>query len=394
MKTNWIKPKVVTGPIAKGNNYYHRAEIEKKIIELLENENYVLLSAPRRVGKSSLLIYIAENPNDNYQIKFRNIQGVKSETEFYKIIYELIFDCLKSNQKGKQWIENFLKQRRISEIDIKGKIKIDNKTFEYLDELNHLLEKIPANEKTIVLLIDELPEVLHTLNNSGKKDQAISIIKNLRQWRQDKFSEKIKYVLSGSIGIHYVVNNIIGRSSDLNDIKKINVEPFDQQEAIKYIKWATKGATVAYSQTLEKYLLEKIIYYVPYFINIMLVAIDEQAHKKNNPKITKEVITVAFEKIVKDNDYFKDWKQRLNDYMPLQDFTFINEVLTHISHKNYATIQEIYDKAIKHDKTLTYMELISDLEKDGYIVEQGDKYVFISPFLKTFWKRNNPIYNE
>jgi hypothetical protein len=80
--------------------------------------------------------------------------------------------------------------------------------------------------------------------------------------------------------------------------------------------------------------------------------------------------------------------------MPEKDFCFVNEILAHIAHKHKISIQEIYDKATKYEKTLEYMELISDLEQDGYIVEHDDKYIFISPFLKEYWKRTNPIYHE
>ena len=57
------------------------------------------------------------------------------------------------------------------------------------------------------------------------------------------------------------------------------------------------------------------------------------------------------------------------------------------------TIQEIYDKAETFDKAETYMSFIRDLTQDGYIVENESKYIFISPFLKEFWKLDNPIYN-
>jgi hypothetical protein len=76
-----------------------------------------------------------------------------------------------------------------------------------------------------------------------------------------------------------------------------------------------------------------------------------------------------------------------------EDFYFVNEILTHIAHKESIRIQEIYDKAIKYDKTADYMEFIQDLENDGYIIEVNEQYRFISPFLSAFWKKNNPIYN-
>jgi hypothetical protein len=39
------------------------------------------------------------------------------------------------------------------------------------------------------------------------------------------------------------------------------------------------------------------------------------------------------------------------------------------------------------------MDFIFNLEHDGYITKKEHQYIFISPFLKEFWKQNNPIYN-
>jgi hypothetical protein len=80
--------------------------------------------------------------------------------------------------------------------------------------------------------------------------------------------------------------------------------------------------------------------------------------------------------------------------MSTPDFNFVNNLLIHTAHKGYITIQEIYDKAVKHKKTADYMGFINDLEKDGYLVEVDQRYLFISPFLREFWKKNNPILSQ
>jgi hypothetical protein len=75
----------------------------------------------------------------------------------------------------------------------------------------------------------------------------------------------------------------------------------------------------------------------------------------------------------------------------------VNDILIHIAHRNSIGIQAIYDKAVKQEKTIEYMDMIHDLVNDGYLTETSEdsqNYIFISPFLKAFWKRNNPIYNE
>jgi hypothetical protein len=38
------------------------------------------------------------------------------------------------------------------------------------------------------------------------------------------------------------------------------------------------------------------------------------------------------------------------------------------------------------------MELMRGLEHDGYVLEQAGNFSFVSPFLREFWKADNPVY--
>lgn len=397
MKTNWISPKTILGSPATGNYYYPRTEIVEEIWDELEKGNFILIAAPRRAGKTSVMRDIEANPRENYKVTFENIQAVKSEIDFYKTLHKLILNCLNTSKKASKWLSVYIKTKKISEISTSG-IKLEDKDLNYLHEINTIFKELDSNTETIVLLLDELPEVLHQLDKTGKKDEAIAILHQLRAWRQSGF-KKLQFVFAGSVGIHYVVKNIEGRTSSLNDLIPAICNPLTREEALNYIEWATSNkASIQYVDELKNNLLQKIQhYYTPYFINLMLGEIDKAARKRNSTTITEKDIDQAFLNVEKSNEHFADWKKRLRDYMPKDDFNFVNDILIHIAHLNSISIQTIYNKAVKQEKTVDYMDMIHDLVHDGYITETSEEshnYVFISPFLKAFWKRNNPIYHE
>ncbi|MBK7225951.1 MAG: hypothetical protein IPH96_11265 [Saprospiraceae bacterium] len=58
---NWIRPNTITGSVAQGKKYFRREDIEDKIWHEVSQGNSVLFLAPRRVGKSSIVSYLAEN---------------------------------------------------------------------------------------------------------------------------------------------------------------------------------------------------------------------------------------------------------------------------------------------------------------------------------------------
>jgi len=391
MSKDWKNPNVTLGGVAKGDKFYHRNNIVEEIWDKLQKGNCVLLTAPRRVGKTSVMQYMEDNPIENYKAIFQDIEGTGSAVGFYERIYEMLLKCLNKTDKAKEWLKKFLKENSIEEIGIKG-VKFKTKPTDFLKATDALLAEINGKEEieNIVLLLDELPIVLFKID---KKD-AVSILENLRRWRQQpEMNKKVKFVFAGSVGIHYVVAKIKNRSSDLNDLAKVCFEPLSDNEAYKYIDWATYEATITYDIEQKQHLLNKIQYFVPYFINLLIDEIDRQAEKANNPKITTQHIDTAFDIVVRNSDCFEDWKNRLRDYMPKEDFSFVNEILIHTAHKEYISLQEIFDKAIKYEKTDDYMKFIKDLMNDGYITEFENKYRFVSPYLSAFWKADNPIVN-
>lgn len=394
MSVDWISPKIIIGPTAKGSYYYNRPQIVAAIWEQINTGTHVLLAAPRRVGKSSVMEFMVENCEESTKCVFRNIQGIKSSDEFYKRFYELIIFCLSKFDKAKSRFAGWFKEINFEEITLEGVKFGDRKSINYLEEIGSILPKLQSEKVKVVLFLDELPEVLHNLYKAGKKEEASSILDNLRVWRQDvRLKDCFCLVLAGSVGIHHVVKTIEGRTSDLNDLKTIDFEPLNYEEASDYVDRVTYEATVQYNDELKAFLLSKIHYYLPYFINLMLDEINKIARKTGNTTISQKSIDTAFDAIVKNSDHFKEWKNRLFDYFPADDAEYMNEVLTYIAHKEAINKRKLYDLASKYNKKNVYVDMMDGLEKDGYITEQDDQYVFVSPFLKAYWKRNNPIYD-
>jgi hypothetical protein len=387
----WVNPKITIGNTATGQYYYDRPHIVTNIWEEIDKGNHVLLAAPRRVGKSSVMKHMVTNSKPEYKCIFENIQGVDSQKIFFKTIYQLIKTCLNKGQRAAAWLQELYKEIKIEEVGFEG-LKFGDRSIDYLEGINLILPKLNSKDVKIILFIDELPEVLHSLYKRNKSEEAISILKNVRRWRQEDQFKNLRLVLAGSIGIHHIVKTLEGRTVDINDFNMVDFDALTNLEADNYVSWATNGATLQYNFDLRQHLLSKIQYYLPYFINLMLDEINRDARKVNKTEISRGDIDRAFDKVVKSHDHFKEWKNRLFEYMETADAEFLNQVLVHIAHRGMVNKKKLHDIAVKHSKLIDYMELIDGLERDGYIVEQRGQFVFLSPFLQAFWRRNYPVY--
>ena len=68
---------ICTGRAAVGEDRYLRREpVESKIWSKIKRGEDVLLAAPRRSGKSSILKYLEKNPQQGYLVKYKSVQSV------------------------------------------------------------------------------------------------------------------------------------------------------------------------------------------------------------------------------------------------------------------------------------------------------------------------------
>ncbi len=391
MNKNWVSPNTIVGDAATGIRYLRREEINSEFWAEVKKGNHILFVAPRRVGKTSIMKDLAENPAAGYTCIYQNIEGVKSRNEFYQRLFELILHCVTKVSKAKALLGKWQNTYQIGEITKAG-IKFNRKDIDYEVEVRSIIPELVDAQIHTVLFLDEFAEVILKLQKQGKQQDAIDILHTLREFRSDENFRHFTLVFAGSIGLEYVIKSI-DRPKIINDIYRIHTVALSKNEADKLIYQLLNGSTITLDETVQMYLCDKIQHLLPYYIQLMLQELDTVAKAKSSPVINDEMIDEAFRKVVVKNTNFEDWLVRLRDYQQA-NFPFINAILIMCAHKKIITVQEVYDLAEKFSKTDNYMDFVDELMVDGYLIEfEEHKYQFLSPFLQNFWLKKFPIYH-
>lgn len=393
MANLWVSPNTITGDAASGQRYLRREHINEYFWREVDKGNHILFVAPRRVGKSSIMQDLADNPPENYSCIYQNIEGVKSKSEFYNRLFDLILQCASKTTKAKAFLNKCLAKYDIEEIT-KSSIKLKGKAIDYESEIRNLIPGLKDSKINTVIFLDEFAEVINKLNKQGFQQDAIDILHTLRELRSNIDFKHFTLVYAGSIGLEFVINTI-DRPKLINDLHRIKTDALTSDEADKLIAQITAGATIQLSAGTVDYLKTKINHLLPYYLQLMIEQVDLIGRQKQQPDITDDVIDEAFEQVIQENKNFDDWLIRLKDYHK-DVFPFINELLKYTANYDTITIQEIYNKAndTQFKRTDDYMDFVEQLMYDGYLVEtQKHVYRFISPFLQKFWLRKYPVYN-
>jgi hypothetical protein len=176
-------------------------------------------------------------------------------------------------------------------------------------------------------------------------------------------------------------------SYTFNDVENMPIGPFSEQQSLKFINLLVNSINLKIDNKLENYLLQKIGWYLPYFIQIMI----NKVHYKvsvNEMTLDENCIDMAYQDLI-DGKNLNTWDERLKEYSDMEYFARM--ILKHLCKikdgETRANLLNLLHEKIKDiDKSEDILsKLLYMLRNDGYIMEHDTIYVFRSPFLRDFW---------
>ncbi len=388
--------KNVVGQPARGNDFFPRPKEIEKIKRSLGAGSNLQIAAPRRVGKTSILMYFVDNAQKDSIFIYVDVEATKSENDFYRRLYEGILksDALtKGTKLIKQLADSgntFLK--RIKSISVtQGTIELaENAESNYYDDFTNLVKGIDLDGKRLVLLIDEFPYAINNLIKGPDFEAARNLLKSKRTIRQDPvLNQKILFVYTGSISLNATVEQI--RSSELvNDIASVAISPLTSEETKELIKQLASTDGISITDDGIAYVIEKLKWLIPFHIQLFIKELYDLAPEKGK-EVTNEQINSAFDAIVefRNNNYFEHYASRLSKLYKDFDYHFAKDVLNMIADKDVASKNEIINLASKYNLENDYNKIIQSLVYDGYIFSDvdGKLFRFNSAILKMWWKK-------
>jgi len=264
-------------------------------------------------------------------------------------------------------------------------VELDHKEL-----LLEFIQKLENEEENVVLFLDEFPDVIQAIIKNDGPEKAIDTLTTLRSIRLNDKLKKFTLVFAGSIGLEHVISTL-DRTKHVNDLKTIHVDPLTSPEATELIAQLTEGATMKIAEDEKIYLINKTGHLLPYYIQLMIEKCDVILRPEQRPGLTVEDIDLAYKLIIKEGRSFEDWEHRLSKYLSSEDAGYCKEILMRCAHSEVYPIVEAYDLSKRIIPNTHYKQLIDDvLLKDGYLVEEGKGYRFLSPFLKEWWANRHP----
>ena len=168
--------RTIVGSPARKDQFYKRPDVRRIILEAVSSNQSLLISAPRRVGKTSILFDLIDDPDENVYAVYVNTEGVDDpDTFFCKLLKEILnADNLENFGKFSGRSKSLLKEwaSRISEISL-GQVALKFNSAEKksnYEQFCDFLDGIQLEGKQILLMIDEFPMTIeHIYEKFGEQ---------------------------------------------------------------------------------------------------------------------------------------------------------------------------------------------------------------------------------
>ena len=205
--------------------------------EILEGRS-IYMNDLRRIGKTKILLKMEDDPPAGWNVVFHDLENFKSAAELSTWFYRSSLQKFTHKKAAFRRMGDLLGNLKGGEIA--GVLKIPNggssqiapwketmsRTFDDLEE--GLKEE---NEK-LVFCLDEVPYMIEGILKNEGADIAMEVLDTFRKLAQSY--ESIRFVLTGSIGIHHVLALLQKEGyngSPLNNFQRVSPGPLGESDA-------------------------------------------------------------------------------------------------------------------------------------------------------------------
>ncbi len=406
-------PSFVIGGVAKGKDLWdRRGEID--MIWKALGKSSVLLKAPRRFGKTSIMFDLYENPKPAYRVILEDTEGMRDPQDFIaRLMAELLANKTFWNSiKG--WLKkhfppvaevgfSLAKYDEINIADFRLKIR-ESLGKDWQDKGLELVSRIDGYEGNILFILDELPLLVQNILRKNKRT-AYDFLHWFRSVRQMPRLSHVRWIVGGSIGIEHILDKVGTGTKVINDFQILRIGAFSEIEGRAYIGALLKSE--GQMSRLQKPIIDEILRIagapVPYFIQILVYESLNEMRRNRRRTLDGTIIRTAYREGVlgpASRTYFEHYFTRLKDYYDDTTEHVAKRLILEVARKGRVKNTELFrlfrlvSKGSLKDETFSY--LMTDVENDFYVSYDAESksYSFTTNILRDWWLRYYDLVEE
>lgn len=390
----------VTGSPVENDDFFDRPRDLDRLQRELGNDANCLLTAPRRVGKTSLVLRLCELERQAGRCAvFMNVEGCHDELAFAEKLVDgltesglhpgLLSGVSLVVRKARQALSGL----KVGAAGVDMTIAAEDPDHSTLGRaVESIFRKIEGGEKPVLLAIDEMPELLLALGRDEHGTERVSrLLHWLRSLRQT-YRKNVRWIFLGSIGLDSFVDDRNLRKA-INDLIPLTLEALDTEAADTFLSQLGESNSLQIPAKQRALIIDRIGWPLPHHLQIVFNALVDSG----TTEVNDAAVEAAFAHLLLPNNLsqFDTWRQRLDEQFNQSDATAAKDILRHLcqyigGRKRAHVLNALMRTRPSVDPVGVENQiarLLLMLQRDGYLLESKGRYAFRSFLLREYWHR-------
>lgn len=361
------------GTIVNGGSFYDRRQECTRIVNTLSGGNNIVLYAPRRFGKTSLVFKAIEQLEEaGFVCVYFDFMPVFSPESFVRL-YTKALSVKQSNlNRFAQLLSSIVKTIRpminfgqdgMPEVSIDfANAKVDETV---ISQLLDLPEMMAGKNRRMIVFFDEFQEI--------KKLKSINFEALLRSKVQQQ--KKTNYLFFGSKT--HLLKEMFNdkRRAFYNSAMQMSIGPLPQQDTIEFLRTKFALSNIGMEEESAKYLIS-VAAEIPHYIQFLASEI-WQSLVNSQTVITKAIIDESAQKIVAlKSDYYMELFDRRSQNQ--------KQLLKALTYERKNVFSADYINKYRLSTVSTVQRSVKELINVGIIERRGEEYFITDPFFGMF----------
>ena len=390
-----------------GDRFWDRDGEIADIAEYLAEGAHLLLSAPRRMGKTSLIREIGRRNDGKYCWLFVDLEKSKSASDAivelsvatrpYKSLWGKTTDIFSSVLDK---VRDRLEQIRVDEISLSIRSGVNNDNWQAKGD--ELFSVLAESEVPVILFLDEAPILVNRILKGSdfqitdeRRAEAESFLTWLRA-NALKHQGKVRIILTGSIGMMPILRQA-GLSATMNNFQPYYLGPWSPKDAIGCLKELAAEYGVVLEEGVPELMVEKIGLCIPHHVQMFFDLAYSNCKVSGEYAVSVETANEIYNNGmlgVRGHAELSHMEERLKQVLGKALQPLALELLTEAAVSGRLTpdgvkkISATYKFESKNIEDVVRLVLMI-FEHDGYLSSdsEGNLY-FASNLLRDWWKRH------
>ena len=394
MSSNWVD----------GDRFFDREAELQLLRERVGNGTHTLLTAQRRMGKTSLVRELLRRLEEDgeFATVFVDLEEAMDAADAVAEIATRARPLQDFRRRITSWFKNSvgdvrdnIEEMGVSELRVRLRAGLDAGNWKRIGD--QVFETLAANNRPVVLAIDELPILVNRLLKGHEyriTPERLAMTDSFMGWLRkscQSYEGKVCLIISGSVGLEPVLSQA-RLSAHANIYASFDLKPWSHDVADECLEALARGHGVGLPDEIRREMCRRLRCCVPHHVQLFFQHLYEHLVRDNRYEATLDDVERVYQQdllSVRGQASLVHYEERLRMVLGDEGYTdalsLLSEAVVNDGQLSNKVIELYRSEAAEKGEGDSVANVLYVLQHDGYLEKCEGGYTFVSGLLEDWW---------